>query len=91
MSGELPGDLTCRELVELVTEYLEGTLALPERARFELHLAVCPGCAAHLRHMHETLRIAGRLSERSLSDEVRARLLGTFRGWKRTRPPANSG
>jgi len=87
MSGELPGDLTCRELVELVTEYLEGTLPPPERTRFELHLAVCPGCAAHLHQMHVTLRSAGRLSERSLSGEAREGLLRTFRDWKRTSPP----
>jgi anti-sigma factor RsiW len=87
MSGELPGDLACRELVELVTEYLEGALSLQERTRFELHLAVCPGCAAHLRQMHETLRSAGRLSERSLSIEARESLLRTFRDWKRASPP----
>jgi anti-sigma factor RsiW len=87
MSGELPGDLTCRELVELVTEYFEGTLSFQERTRFELHLAVCPGCAVHVRQMHETLRITGRLSERSLSGEARESLLHTFRDWKRTRPP----
>jgi anti-sigma factor RsiW len=90
MSGELPGDLTCRELVELVTEYLEGTLALEERTRFELHLAVCPACVAHLRQMRVTLRSAGRLSDRSLSDEARESLLRTFRDWNRTRPPSPS-
>jgi anti-sigma factor RsiW len=87
MSGERPDDLTCRELVELVTDYLEGALSPPERSRFEQHLAVCPGCAAHLRQMRETLRIAGRLSERDLPGEARESLLLAFRDWKRTSPP----
>jgi anti-sigma factor RsiW len=86
MGGEHPDDLTCRELVELVTDYLEGTLSPPERSRFEQHLAVCPGCAAHLRQMRETLRIAGRLSDRALAGDARESLLCAFRDWKRTRP-----
>jgi anti-sigma factor RsiW len=83
-SGERPDDLTCRELVELVTEYLEGTLSPPELSRFEDHLAVCAGCATHLRQMQETLRTAGRLSDRALSGEARESLLCAFRDWKRT-------
>ena len=85
-TGELPGELTCRELVELVTEYLEGALAPDERTRFELHLAVCPGCAEHLRHLRAALRAAGRLSEESLTGDARERLLRVFRGWKRGAP-----
>jgi anti-sigma factor RsiW len=83
MSARLPGDLECRELVEVVTDYLEGALAPEERVRFELHLAVCDGCSAYLRQMRATLRAAGRLSERSIPVGVRDRLLEAFRGWKR--------
>ncbi len=85
-TDELPGELTCRELVELVTEYLEGALPPDERTRFELHLAVCPGCAAHLRQLRATVRAAGRLSEESPPDEAREHLLRAFRDWRR-RPP----
>ncbi|WP_242344309.1 anti-sigma factor family protein [Anaeromyxobacter terrae] len=88
-TGELPGELTCRELVELVTEYLEGALAPDERTRFELHLAVCHGCTQYLHQLRATLRIAGRLSEESLPDEARASLLRAFREWKR-RPPGGA-
>jgi anti-sigma factor RsiW len=88
MSAALPGDLTCRELVELVTEYLERTLPPDERTRFELHLAICPGCAAHVTQLRATLGTAGRLSKRSLPDEARDRLLSAFRDWKRRRAPA---
>jgi anti-sigma factor RsiW len=88
MSVALPGDLECRELVELVTEYLEGTLPPKERIRFELHLAICPGCSAYVRQLRGTLAAAGRLSEESLPDETRDRLLSAFRHWKRRSPPA---
>ena len=85
-ASALPGDLACRELVELVTDYLEGALPPDERRRFELHLTLCPGCAVYVRQLGATLRSAGRLTEESLSGEARERLLEAFRGWKR-RPP----
>jgi anti-sigma factor RsiW len=88
MSAALPGDLECRELVELVTEYLEGALTPEERTRFELHLAICPGCAAYVRQLRATLGASRRLSEGSLPDETRARLLTAFRDWKRRGPPS---
>ena len=65
-----PGDLECRELVELVTDYLEGALAPDERVQFELHLAVCDGCTAYLRQLRATLRWACRPIERSLPEGV---------------------
>jgi hypothetical protein len=83
VTAGLPGDLECRELVELVTDYLEGALAPDERVGFELHLAVCDGCTAYLRQVRATLRVAGRLAERSIPVDVRDRLLEAFRGWKR--------
>jgi len=89
MSAGLPGDLACRELVELVTDYLEGALGPDERVQFELHLAVCDGCTAYLRQLRATLRAAGRLSERSIPVGVRDRLLEAFRGWKRGESPRN--
>jgi len=87
-TGELPGELACRELVELVTDYLEGALAPGERTRFELHLAVCPGCTEHLHHLRATLRAAGRLSEEALAGDARERLLRAFRDWNRGSPGA---
>lgn len=84
-AAELPGELTCRELVELVTDYLEDALAPAERTRLELHLAVCPGCTEHLRRLRATLRAAGRLSEGSLTGEAREPLLRAFRA-RRRRP-----
>jgi anti-sigma factor RsiW len=85
VNPELPGDLECRELVELVSDYLEDALGPDDRVRFERHLAVCDGCAAYLRQLGATLRAAGRLTERSVPDGLRDRLLDAFRGWKRSR------
>ena len=56
--GEDP--LVCREFVELVTDYLEGTLPAAERDRFEAHLAECDGCSAYLEDMR---RLVGSLYE----------------------------
>ena len=76
-------DLSCRELVELVTEYLEGRLALEERTRFELHLGYCDWCRTYLRQMRQVRDAAEELTEESIAPEAKSRLLAAFRGWKR--------
>jgi anti-sigma factor RsiW len=78
-----PDDLSCQELVELVTEYLEGTLAPPERTRFEMHLCYCDWCRVYLRQMRDTAGLARRISEESLPPEGKEALMRVFRGWKR--------
>ena len=82
MSAPYP-ELTCRELVELVTDYLEGRLARDERARFEMHLCYCDGCAAYLQQIRQVKEAAGRLAEASIAPEARDALLAAFRSWKR--------
>jgi anti-sigma factor RsiW len=77
-----PGMLTCQELVELVTEYLEDRLSLDERMRFEDHLAVCGPCRSHLQQMRETVRLSGELTEETISPRARDALLDAFRDWK---------
>jgi anti-sigma factor RsiW len=79
-----PGDLTCQEFVELVTEYLEGTMPPAERARFEAHLTYCDPCVEYLEQMRQTIRSLGRLGEEHLAPAARLRLLETFRDWKRS-------
>ncbi len=78
-----PGGISCRELVELVTDYLEGALSEPLRARFEMHLAACLGCAAYLDQMRATLATLGDLAEDGVLSDVRDRLLEAFRTWSR--------
>ena len=76
-------DLPCQELVELVTEYLEGRLPPVERRRFDAHLALCRGCRTYLEQMRQTIRALGKLPEESIDAQARERLLGVFRNWKR--------
>jgi anti-sigma factor RsiW len=85
MSPPVP-ELTCQELVELVTDYFEGALELPERARFEAHVAGCPGCDAYLAQMRTTLEVVGATAALESRPEVSG-LLEAFRGWKRSGSP----
>ncbi len=75
-------DLTCRELVELVTDYLEERLSAEDRVRFELHLGYCAWCRTYLQQMREVLTTAGKLGEDSIAPEAREELLEALRGWK---------
>ncbi len=79
----ISSDLSCQELVELVTEYLEGALSPGELARFERHLDICPGCQTYFDQIRQTIRATGELVEESLEPETRERLLDLFRNWKR--------
>jgi anti-sigma factor RsiW len=74
--------MTCRELVELVSDYLEDRLRADERERFEGHLAVCEDCREYVEQMRETVRALGRLPEESLSPAARHGLLEAFRTWR---------
>lgn len=75
--------LTCQELVELVTSYLDDALSSAERARFDEHLTECPDCVTHLEQMRTTLTVVGRLSPETLDPDVEHALLAAFRGWAR--------
>jgi anti-sigma factor RsiW len=75
--------LTCQELVELVTEYLEGSLSTADRARFEEHVMTCPPCRAHIDQMRRTIQVVGNLSPDALSAAAEDDLLSAFRNWKR--------
>jgi anti-sigma factor RsiW len=76
-------DLTCQELVELVTDYLEGALDEETADRFEQHLAVCPGCETYLEQMKETASLLGEIPVETLSEEAQTTLLDTFRDFPR--------
>jgi anti-sigma factor RsiW len=79
---DLP-EMSCRELVELITDYLEDRLSSIDRARFEAHLAECEACRTYLDQFRQTIRVLGRLPEESLSLEARNTLLTAFRDWSR--------
>jgi anti-sigma factor RsiW len=75
-------ELTCQELVELVTDYLEGTLSPAERARFDAHITGCTGCRRYLAQMRQTIATLPRLTEETIQPEARDALLQAFRTWK---------
>jgi anti-sigma factor RsiW len=75
--------LSCQELTELVTDYLEGGLPTAERAHFEEHLAECGNCEIYLEQIRVTIRLTGTLAPDDLSPEAEEALLHAFRGWKR--------
>lgn len=81
-------ELSCKELVELVTNYLEGRLDPSEAGRFEAHLQQCEGCANYLDQMRRTIVVTGSLSEESMGERVRNDLIGAFRAWKQRRTPS---
>jgi anti-sigma factor RsiW len=74
--------LSCKELVELVTDYLEGRLTWGERRRFDRHLKDCPYCRAYVDQMRLVIQTLGRLTEESISPQARDELLVAFRDWK---------
>ena len=76
-------ELTCKELVELVNDYLGDALSAADRERFEQHLTGCDGCTTYLQQMKTTIELTGRLGEESLTDDVKHDLLDAFRRWKK--------
>lgn len=78
-------ELSCQEIVELVTEYVEDEMPPEERNRFEHHLSYCPGCVTYVEQIRETICVAGELPrEETLPAELRAGLVAQFKDWKRS-------
>jgi anti-sigma factor RsiW len=78
-------DIACREMVEFITDYLEGALPRGERKRFERHLAACDGCTAYVEQMRQTIQLVGRIEPDELTPATRDALLHTFRDWHASR------
>jgi anti-sigma factor RsiW len=77
-------ELSCQEIVELVTDYIEGVMPSEERRRFEHHLTYCPGCVTYVEQIRETIRLTGETPrEETLSPALREGLLTQFRDWQR--------
>jgi anti-sigma factor RsiW len=74
-------DIACQELVELVTEYLEGTLDQATTAMVETHLVDCPGCTEYLRQMRATIDALGHVPVDTLSEDAKSTLLAAFRNF----------
>ena len=82
MSSFATRGLACQEIVELVTDYLEGAMDAPLRASFEAHLAGCPHCTHYLEQMRALIQVAGTIAAEDLSPELRSGLLDAFREFR---------
>lgn len=76
-------DLTCIELVELVTGYLDGSLSRRDRRRFDRHIAGCVNCTAYVAQFRETIRLTGTLRVEDIPRAAAEELLAVFTDWKR--------
>ena len=76
------GALTCRELVELIGEYLDGALPAAETRRFEAHIAACGSCSAYLEQIRTTAQALGGLTEEAIPAAARDELLAAFARWR---------
>ena len=75
--------MTCQEVVEVVTAYLEGTMGAEDRSTFEDHLSLCEGCERYLAQIRDTITLVGQVREESLSPRTRQQLLDAFADWKK--------
>jgi anti-sigma factor RsiW len=76
------GEITCQELVELVTSYLEGGLPEKERVFFEQHLVICRACSTHLEQVRATQQALRGIASARIDPEAREKLIDAFREWK---------
>jgi anti-sigma factor RsiW len=76
-------ELSCQELVELVTDYLEGALDDRHVRAFERHLAGCDGCTGYMEQLRVTIRLTGTLTLDDLTPEAESALVQAFRNWHR--------
>jgi len=80
MNTTLP-EMPCQELVEVITDYLEGALPERDRIRFEEHLSVCGKCREYMEQFRRTIEAVGSLRATDLDPHTRESLMAAFRGW----------
>ena len=81
-NGRFADPQRCRDLVEMVTDYLEDALTAERRRQFEAHVLDCPGCEAYLGQMRQTVAALGALGDERVAPHRRERLMAAFRGWR---------
>jgi anti-sigma factor RsiW len=74
--------LTCREVIELLSNYIEGALSTDDRRRVDEHLALCDGCATYLEQMRGSIRLSGMVTEEQVPEDQKSALLEAFRDWR---------
>ena len=81
MTMLMPKELTCKQVVEIVTDWLEGRMSIDDRTRFEQHLVYCIGCSGYVEQVRQTIALAGAAREPA-SAQAQEELVRLFRGWK---------
>jgi anti-sigma factor (TIGR02949 family) len=76
--------MNCRQVVELMTDYLDGALSASDRARFEEHIAGCDGCRSYLAQLATTRRVLRKLADEPIPHDLEADLVQAFQNWKTT-------
>jgi anti-sigma factor RsiW len=79
-------EITCQELTEVLTDYLEGAMPVADRLRLEAHLAICEGCASYVTQMRQTIRTMRNLRSEQVEATVPDDVLEAFRAWRRNEP-----
>ncbi len=74
--------MTCHEVIELLSSYIDGALSADDTRRVDEHLALCDGCATYLEQMRETIRLTGMVTEQQVPEDDKAALLAAFRDWR---------
>src|SRR5260370_28695996 len=82
MNDDARREMACQELVDVITGYLEGTLPVADRSRFDAHLATCSACQEHLEQIRPLVRLTGKLSPKSLEPATSDSLLAAFQPWR---------
>jgi anti-sigma factor RsiW len=75
-------ELTCREMVELVTAYLDDAIEPAQRAALERHLAGCPHCTEYFAQIRLVRAAAGRVEPEDIAPQARQELLALFSRWQ---------
>jgi anti-sigma factor RsiW len=75
-------DIVCQQAVEMVTDYLEGTLSRRDRRRFESHLRGCPNCSAYLEQIRMTIELTGTIDPEELTPDATRDLIDLYRRWR---------
>ncbi len=82
LMGYMAGNFSCREVAELITDYLEGSFTLSQRLRFQMHLGLCWACRNYLRQMKYTVATLRQLPSEPVPPQVKEELMKRFRTWK---------
>ncbi len=83
--------LSCKQITELITDYLEGRMKFADRMRFQMHVGMCKHCRAYLRQMKATVAAVGQLPDEPMPDDVRDEMRKRFASWHASKAASSAG